>query len=496
MNFKKPPDPLAGVPLHNLEIEQGLLGALLLSNVNFDMVAGKLQPEHFVEPLHQVLFGEIARKIGLAEPATPLTVRGSLPVDLDVGGMTGPQYLARLAAEATVGMNVPHYGDTIMQYKAAREHVLNARDLIDGCMGGVPVDEALKVFHDQSEAVRNGYLGPGLRDTSRSIGETMDKTIERMSAAMRHEPMALGIPTCLVELDALIGGLQRGNLVVIAGRPSMGKSSVAVSVARQIALRGYGVGIQSLEMDEPSLGSRLAADHAFDPRTRIAYNSMIHGNIGDHYAEIILNAACDLKAAPIEFDFATSMTVAEVSGSARRMASRLKKEKNVDLAVLMIDYLKFVKATSRYAGQKHYEIGEITAALKGLARQLGICVVLFHQLNRVVEATASRRPGMEHLRESGDVEQDADVVILLYREAYYIDRSGDMANPAKEAEAAVRKAAVEFDLDMIVAKQRMGPAKDVRVFCDIGCSAVRSPPPPLFAPSPYGQRPPDIEEFR
>jgi replicative DNA helicase len=290
------------------------------------------------------------------------------------------------------------------------------------------------------------------------------------------------IPTGLVDLDALIGGLHRSHLVVVAGRPGMGKSTVMVSVGRQIAeRRKYGVGIISLEMDEVSIGSRMATDRAYDPSCRIAYNSMINGSISPRHQQIITNATFDLRALPIEFDFASSMTVAEIAGSARRMAAKLAK-KGVTLDVLMIDYLKFIKATARYAGQKHYEIGEITAGLKALARMLNCCV-LFHQLNREVEKTAERRPGMEHLRESGDVEQDADVVILLYREAYYIDRSGDRHRDdgdPKKVEAEAKMAQVRFDLDLIVAKQRMGPAKDVRVFCDIGSSVVRSPWPPPF----------------
>jgi replicative DNA helicase len=470
----KRPDPLAGVPLHNIEIEQGLLGALMLHNTNFDVVAGKLQPEHFFEPVHQALFAEIARKIGLGEPATPLTVRGAFPNAMDLGGLSINQYLARLAAESTVAMNIPYFADTTMQYSAVREHVLNARDLVDGCLGGVPVDEALKIFHDQSEATRNGFLGPGLRDTSATMEQTVEAAFDRMTAAVNNEPMALGLPTCIAELDKIIGGLVRGNLVVIAGRPGMGKSTVMCSVGRQVALQGYGVGIISLEMDQVQIGYRLLTDHAYNPAERIPYTAIVKGHLTTRDQEVLTLSGRDLKeTAPIEFDFATSMTVAEVAATARRMAARLaKRGRGLDL--LMIDYLKFIKATNRYAGIKHYEIGEITAALKGLARILNCCVVLFHQLNREVEKTGDKRPGMEHLRESGDVEQDADLIILLYREGYYIDRSGDLANPEKEAIAKAAKQRVEFDLDMIVAKQRMGPAADVKVFCDITTSSLRS----------------------
>lgn len=805
-------------PFHDIVVEQELLGALILNNASFDVVAGKLCHKHFYEPIHQVIFQEIARRIGLGEPATPLTIRSALPLDMTILNKTVPEYLASLAAHGTIAFNVAAYGDIVAQNKIVRDNLLNARTLEDECFGGVPAGEAIRMFDDQAEAIRNGYIGPGLRDTSANIEETMEAAIARMEAAVRGEAVALGIPTMIHELDGCIGGLARGSLVVVAGRPGMGKaqplwskvltvngwkpmgeikpgerlvhpgggasrvidvfpqgrkpvfkvsfhdgrathccedhlwrmndrhwdgwrvaslrsimhraevgrisipllasghpddkdvdlsvapyvlgvllgdgclteagsttftsadaeiaekvdsllppglgchrqgkygyritrgyktslanllgkqiadlglfgadcftkfvppaykeasyyqrleilrglldtdgtvepsktirfssaseqlaedvvylarslggwakkrkrstptyrhkgekkngaaswivtirhsipkllfsltrkldrlgdsqqyameqlslgsiepagedecqcimidradglyftddfivthnSTVMCSLGRQIGLAGYGVGILSLEMDRVQVGYRMLTDHAYDPRYRITYNSVLKGSIRPHEQQQLIEAGRDLRlrAPPIEFDFATSMTVAEVAACARRMATRIEKQ-GKKLGVLMIDYLKFIKATARYAGQKHYEIGEITAALKGLARQLDCCVVLFHQLNREVEKTAEKRPGMEHLRESGDVEQDADVIILLYREGYYIVRSGDLANQEKKVEAQASADRVAFDLDMIVAKQRMGPAADVAVFCDITTSSLRS----------------------
>jgi replicative DNA helicase len=289
----------------------------------------------------------------------------------------------------------------------------------------------------------------------------------------------------LVALDKLTGGVQRSNLVIVAGRPGMGKSTFMPSVARQIAaavndagVAKYGVGIISLEMDKAAIGLRVMADCAYDPQKQITYSSMNNGRISLDHQEIATNAACDVKALPIEYDFATSMTVAEIAGSARRMAAKLIKKK-LALDVLMIDYLGFIRATSRYAGNRVYEIGEITAALKELARQMNLCVVLFCQLNRQVEIRAEKRPQLADLRESGNIEQDADVVIMLYREAYYAADAVETASaPAAKAEAQANLAKVEFDLELLVRKQRQGPPGTVRVFCDIGSSAIRSPRPP------------------
>jgi replicative DNA helicase len=406
--------------------------------------------------------------------------------------MSAEKYLAGLQANGEIANHVPHLVEMVIQYSAAREYVLTTQDMIRSCAGGLPLDEAMRIYHDDCEAIRNGALGPRLRDTSRSIADGIEALNERMVAAVNKEPGVCGIPTGLADLDTLIGGLQRGSLLVVAGRPGMGKSSLMVSMSRQIGeIRKYGVGIMSLEMSEEQVMSRMATERAYDPRARpgaadgyspcarIPYKSVLDGSICRKHQEIVTSAGRHLKELPIEFDYATSMTVAQVAGSARRMAAKLAK-KGLTLDVLMIDYLKFIRATNRYAGQRHYEIGETTAALKELARQMKLCVVLFHQLNRRVEELADKRPGLEHLRESGDVEQDADVVILLYREAYYIAASGDLDRAdgdSKKVEAEGKMDQVEFDLDLIVAKQRMGATRDVRVFCDVATSSVWSPRP-------------------
>jgi replicative DNA helicase len=472
--------------LHSIEMEQGLLGAFLNDNRTFDVVAGKLRPEHFYEQVHQVIFAEVERKIGLGEPATPLTVRGALPNPCDIAGMTADQYLAGLQANGEIANHVPHLADTIGQLAAAREQFLITEDLRRSIAGGMPIDEAWRIFQDDAEAIRNGALGPRLRDTQRSIADGMEALNERMVAAINKKPGVRGIPTGLADLDALIGGLQRGSLVVVAGRPAMGKSSLMASVSRQIGeQRKYGVGIMSLEMSEEQIMSRMATERAHDPRAwdspcaRIPYKSVLDGSIGSKHQEIVTSALRHLRELPIELDYATSMTVAQVAGSARRMAAKLAK-RGLTLDVLMIDYLKFIRATNRYAGQRYLEVGEVTGALKELARQMNLCVVLFHQLNREVEKVADKRPGLEHLRESGDVEQDADVVILLHREAYHIAASGDLDRPdgdSRKVEAETKMRQVEFDLDLIVAKQRMGATRDVRVFCDVATSSIRSPRP-------------------
>lgn len=471
--------------LHDVETEIALLGTLILRNPSFDAVAGKLKPEHFFEPLHQTIFMEIERRLALGEPATPLTIKSCLPADIDIMGMSATQYLAKLAARAGGSSSVLTFADKLAHLRAIRDHIHNGFDL--GAVvaaGSMPVDEALRIYHDQVETIRMGHLGPGMRDTARSVEEVMRATAERMVAALQGVTTTLGVPTGLAELDGLTGGFQRGDLVIVAGRPGMAKSSLALSMARQSAVLGHGIGFLSLEMGEPAVGVHLATDHLYE-RYPVAYTNIWRGEISDKIAAEIEEAGHEVGKLPIEFDFAPSITTAEISSKARRMAAKLEQSHGVKLETMYIDYSKFVKASDRYAGQNVLEIGEITAMCRTVAKQMDCAVVLLHQLNREVEKTVEKRPSLEHLRGSGEVEQDADVVILLYRPAYYLVRSGDLRSQNDEVRMAAQIAHDRdaYRLDLIVAKQRMGPADDVSVFCDVASSAIRSPAPnPMPAP--------------
>jgi replicative DNA helicase len=478
-----PLDPLLSVPPHDLSIEQELLGALLCNNASCDVV-GALQPAHFYEPLHQTIFVELRRQVARGQRASPLTVRGALPNPCDIAGLTAEQYLARLAALQTPTVCVPQYADLVMHYAMAREYLGAARELASGCARGTPIDEALKIFRNDVEVTGNGYLTFSQRDTVMSHAEVLDAGIARMTAAVNDDPKSGVIPTGLADLDALIGGLRRTNLVIVAGRPGMGKSTFLISTSRQIATTGkFGVGILSMEMDAPTVGLRSLADRVF-PRARIAYNAADTGRVTVSQQETLIDGRYESHALPIEYDFARYLTVPEVRASARRLAARLAK-KGISLDILFIDYLKFIGGTDRYRGNRTYEVGEITAGLRQLAMELNVCIVLLCQLNRESEKLEDKRPRLDQLRESGDIEQDADLVILMYREGYHLEMElAALAKSELTEEEAARKAdlksklsRVEFELELNVAKQRMGPRGPVLVFCDMSTSSLRSPRP-------------------
>jgi replicative DNA helicase len=232
-----------------------------------------------------------------------------------------------------------------------------------------------------------------------------------------------------------------------------------------VAAAGYGCALHSLEMGREEIGARIVADQAFTPASPISAKWIFEGTLHDTQRIAVERSAEAVAALPLTIDTSAALSVAEIVARARTTSDEMKARGH-RLHVLLIDYLKFVRASERYRGQRVYEVGEITAGLKALAKDLGICVVLLAQLNRAVETRSDKRPELSDLRESGDIEADADVVLLLYREAYYLK---DKMDPESQA----RLLACEFALEIIVAKSRMGAVGVVETYCHPGASAIR-----------------------
>jgi replicative DNA helicase len=278
------------------------------------------------------------------------------------------------------------------------------------------------------------------------------------------------IPFGLSDLDARTGGMKCGQLVVMAGRPGMGKTAVAGTIALNAARRGHGVAFFSLEMSARPIMARMTADYMFaGPGRSLTVNRILAADITEDDFDRMTDAARAIEAMPLVIDDAPKATVGELCAKVRSAQKRLARSgKKLDLVI--IDYLKFLRATDRYMGQRHYEVGEITAGLKMAAKELGVAVLLLAQLNRKVEDRTDRRPQLADLRESGDIEADADVVMLLFREAYYLQNDPEIGtDPAKTA----RLEEVANTLEIIVGKQRMGPVCTVQAYINLECSAVR-----------------------
>lgn len=452
----------------DIDAEQALLGAIFVNNDALEAVAGIVRPEHFSEPIHARIFELAASFVADGRPVNPVTLNRHFPPDLDVAGMTPIEYLARLATAATTIVNAPDYAETVRDLWALRA----ARDV-----GQQLLDEAAAATTDPRGVLATALSTidvvraeiDGRRNISRAAGESVDDAVTRALAIRSGELDLASAPTGLSDLDRDIGGMKGGTLVVAAGRPGMGKSVLGSSVARQCALAGHGVLFFSLEMHEEQIAARLLADELFSSTTPLTFKAIIDAKgLSDTEIERMLAGTDRIKRLPLALDLSSSLTVSEIAARTRAKATQMSK-RGTPLKAIIVDYLKFVKASNRYQGQRVYEVGEITAGLKALAKDLDICVVLLAQLNRQVETRQDKRPELSDLRESGDIEADADVVLLLFREAYYLAGQAE-----RDGEAAAKLMACENTLEIIIAKNRNGPTRSVPVFCDVSANAVRN----------------------
>lgn len=457
--------------------EQALLGSLILSPDSYSTVQAIVRPEYFAEPVHRFIYEAIAecreagRKGSISEIMQAIGARNA---GSDIGGISMRDYIARVTNE-TSSLAASDYARVVRDIYVLRrlQEITSVNADIDG--GGLP-EHRLTAAWDALDNLRSETSeGAG---TWHPVGDLAGSVVSRVRAIRSGEAEEPGVTTGFPDLDRMILGYRPGELIVIAGRPGMGKSIVALSSA--IALsdprhpRSGGVGFFSLELSDDSVGARALSDIAYRSKHSPTHSDIRAGRIEDHQCSDLEDAQRILDERMIIIDTRSAITVGEVEARARAMQRRFEKMGR-KLNVIFIDYLKQVKATDRYRGNRVYEIGEITTGLREIGKKLGLCIVLLAQLNRGVEGRDDKRPSMADLRESGDIENDADVVMLLYRPAYYLQREMKAAaSDEKAAELYDKLQAAENKLEVIISKNRNGEGeRTVELFCSPGHSAVR-----------------------
>jgi replicative DNA helicase len=461
------------LPPHSIEAEQCLLGAIIMNQSVFDVLDRKhrLAPANFFEPLHGHLFERMQSMHGAGQRIdVGLTIAG-LGSDAGIevpGGMTVGQYIARLAAEATTIVNAPDYARTILDLHDRRNLLAVAEALATNASHVAPVDAATAAITKLDEIASSRTTTAA---ASMDIGQAAHLSMERLTLAMQNPGKIAGLTTGLSEVDTMLGGAQRGDLLVLAGRPGMGKTALAACVARKTAEAGHPVMFFSLEMGAPSLADRMLTDIAFDHRQPIEYDAIVKGRLTGTDHQRIVDAERRLRRLPIRIDPQAGLTVSQIASRARQHASRLERQ-GKRLGAIIVDHLHIVASSGRYAGQRVQEISETSAALKALAKEMDVPVIALAQLNRSVETRDDKRPGLADLRDSGAIEQDADVVIFAYREEYYLRAKGH--DQAAEDRRIARFFEVQNQLELIVAKNRNGPVGNIELFCNIACNAIRN----------------------
>ena len=451
---------------HNIELEQALLGAILVNNEAFYRVSDFLEPRHFFEPIHQKLYEIAASLVRVGKTATPITLKTFLPSDLDVAGLTASQYLARLAAEATTVINASDYGRTIYDLAIRRSLILIGEEVVNAAYDA-PADERPQDQIEQAERslyelAETGRYGGGFQ----RFAQALTTAVEMAAHAYQRDGKLSGLATGLKDLDRMMGGLQKSDLIILAGRPGMGKSSLATNVGYNVAKAWEGgvradgqmestnggiVGFFSLEMSAEQLATRMLSE-----QTEIASSRIRRGEIAPADFDRIADAAREMERIPFYIDETGGLSVAQLAARARR----LKRQRGLDL--LVIDYIQLLQGSSRRAQEgRVQEVTEITTSLKALAKELNIPILALSQLSRAVESRDDKRPQLSDLRESGSIEQDADVVLFVFREEYYLKNKEPRMGTEEYFKWQTEMNAVHGRAELIIGKQRHGPTGTV-----------------------------------
>jgi replicative DNA helicase len=454
---------------HNIEAEQALLGAILVNNEAFYRVSDFLKPEHFFEPIHQKIYQLASELVRAGKIATPVTLKTFLDANIDIGGMTLGQYLARLAAEATTIINAEDYGRTVYDLSIRRDLIKVGEDMVNVAFDA-PVDFAPRAQIEDAERKLYELAETGRYDGGfQGFGNALTTAIDMAANAYQRDGKLSGIATGLDDLDRMMGGLQKSDLIVLAGRPGMGKTALATNIAFNVASAWQGtvradghtettnggvVGFFSLEMSAEQLATRIIAE-----QTDIPSNQIRRGSINENQFEKIKDYSIRLQSLKLFVDETGGLSIAQLAARARR----LKRQRGLDLIV--VDYLQLLTgSTKRGAENRVQEITEITTRLKALAKELQVPVLALSQLSRQVESREDKHPQLSDLRESGSIEQDADVVLFVYREEYYhVMRKPSESDRDKFAAWVADGDKYVGKAEVIIGKQRHGPTGTVEL---------------------------------
>ena len=452
---------------YDIDVEQALVGAILVDNYSLERVSSTLKAEHFYDPLHQRLYEAIERMWAKGHAVTPLTLKASMEGDAGLAEVGGHAYLVSLARAAPALPNVKDYARILADLAMRRELIRIGEDIVNTAFEapidvgpGAQIEEAEKALYRVAE---RGRFGEGPLNFDVALAQAV-MSAERALARGGH---ISGVSTGYTDLDALLGGLHPSDLIIVAGRPGMGKTALATNMAFYAARlwakdkadatepkRGAPVLLFSLEMAASQLSARILSE-----QTEIEMRKIRTGRFTDSEWDRFVHTAQVLGDLPLYIDDTGGISIAQIAARARRM----KREKHIGMIV--IDYLQLVEPSKR-AENRVQEISEVTKGFKALAKELSVPVIALSQLSRGVDNRDDKRPILSDLRESGSIEQDADVVMFVYREEYYLKSREPEAGTSEYDQWVEKLERVHNRAEVLVEKHRHGPTNKVELFFD------------------------------
>ncbi len=438
---------------NNIEAEQSVIGSILLSNEIFDEINILISSKNFYDPMHQKIFSAIEKLIYSGMLANPITLKNYFENEKDE--LNVPEYLVKITKFSTSSRQAIEYSKLIYDLYVKRELIKISENVIDAAKLNDLDNDGQKIIENYEKSLFDLAEKGSFSSTIVKFDEALKQTIEMASSAYKNDEGIVGVPTGLTDLDDRLGGLHKSDLVIIAGRPSMGKTALATNIAFYAAKKIQDEGKKSsiaffsLEMSSEQLSTRILAE-----QSRIKSNDIRRGRISEEQFDKFIETSKNITELPLYIDETPAISIAALSNRARR----IKRKYGLDMVV--VDYIQLMSA-SNYREGRVQEISEITQGLKALAKELSVPVLALSQLSRAVEQRDDKKPQLADLRESGSIEQDADVVMFVYREAYYTERKEPRPATVEHAEWQAKMNEVSSLAEIIIGKQRHGPTGNI-----------------------------------
>ena len=441
----------------NLEAEQALLGSILVNNDIIDEIANIINPTTFYDPAHTKIYEVIETLNNKGMIANPITLKNYFEKDNMLNEVGGTEYLVKLTRFSGSTKQAIDYAKVIHEMYLRRELILISDNLSAETINSKD-QNAEKIIENTEKSLFDLAERGSFSQSFLKFNQALDQTIEMATLAMKNDQGIVGVPTGLTALDEKLGGLHKSDLVILAGRPSMGKTALATNIAYHAAQKimnkeeKSSVAFFSLEMSSEQLSTRILSEQA-----RIRSDDIRRGKVTEEEINRYIETSRNIYNLPLFIDETPAITIATLSNRARRI------KRLFGVSLIVVDYIQLMRSNSNKNEGRVQEISEITQGLKALAKELNVPILALSQLSRAVEQRDDKQPQLADLRESGSIEQDADVVMFVYREAYYLERKMPKQGSIEYAEWQSKMNDVHGLADIILGKQRHGPTGTVKV---------------------------------
>jgi replicative DNA helicase len=443
----------------NIEAEQAVIGSILVSNDIYDEISPIVDAQKFFDPIHARIFETIDNLISKGLLANPITLKNHFENNEGLKELGGQEYLIKITKFSTSVKQAIDYANIVQEMHVKRELIKISESVMDQASnatettisGEEMIQNAEKSLFDLAE---RGHFNQSFM----KFENALKQTINMAKSAYQNEEGIVGVPTGLTDLDSRLGGMHKQDLLIIAGRPSMGKTALATNIAfhaaKNIESRGLKstVAFFSLEMSSEQLSTRILSE-----QSRIRSNDIRRGKVSEKEFEKFIETSKNIFELPLYIDETPAITIAAISNRSRRI------KRLFGLELIVVDYIQLMRSSGKKEYNRVQEISEITQGLKALAKELNVPVLALSQLSRQVEQRDNKKPQLSDLRESGSIEQDADVVMFVFREAYYLENKEPTLGSIEHAEWRQKMDEISNLADIIIGKQRHGPTGNVKV---------------------------------